>query len=81
LLANWSEPSADARNVAWIRGLFDKLRPAMKPGVYVNFMSGDEQDRVPEAYHERWDRIVAVKSHYDPANFFRLNQNVPPRKP
>ena len=80
LLANWSEPSADSGNVAWIRGVFNKLRPAMKPGVYVNFMSGDEQDRVPEAYHERWDRIVAVKSHYDPNNFFRLNQNVPPRK-
>jgi hypothetical protein len=80
LLANWSEPSADATNVAWIRGIFNRLRPAMKPGVYINFMSGDEQDRVPEAYHERWDRIVAVKSHYDPKNFFRLNQNVPPRK-
>jgi hypothetical protein len=81
LLANWSAPSADAGNIAWIRGLFNKLRPAMKPGVYINFMSGDEQDRVPEAYHERWDRIVAVKSHYDPNNFFRLNQNVPPRTP
>ena len=80
LLANWSEPSADADNIAWIRGIFNKLRPAMKPGVYINFMSGDEQDRVPEAYHDRWDRIVAVKSHYDPNNFFRLNQNVPPRK-
>jgi hypothetical protein len=80
LLANWSEPSADTANVAWIRGVFNKLRPAMKPGVYINFMSGDEQDRVPEAYHERWDRIVAVKSHYDPNNFFRLNQNVPPMK-
>jgi hypothetical protein len=80
LLANWSDASADAGNIAWVRGLFHKLRPAMKPGVYVNFMSGDEQDRVPEAYRERWDRMVAVKSHYDPGNFFRLNQNVPPRK-
>jgi hypothetical protein len=80
LLANWVEPSGDAGNIAWIRGIFNNLRPAMKPGVYINFMSGDEQDRVPEAYHERWDRIVAVKSHYDPNNFFRLNQNVPPRK-
>ena len=80
LLATWSEPSADAANVAWIRGTFNNLRPAMTPGVYVNFMSGDEQDRVPEAYHQRWDRIVAVKSHYDPNNFFRLNQNVPPRR-
>src|SRR3984957_13166925 len=80
LLANWAEPSADADNIAWIRGIFNKLRPAMKPGVYVNFMSGDEQDRVPEAYHDRWNRLRTVKSHYDPNNFFRLNQNVPPRK-
>ena len=80
LLANWSHASADGANISWIRGLFDKLRPAMKPGVYINFMSGDEQDRVPEAYHERWDRMVAVKTEYDPDNFFRLNQNVPPRK-
>jgi len=80
LLASWSDVSADADNVSWVRGVFNKLRPAMKPGVYVNFMSGDEQDRVPEAYHEHWDRLVAVKSHYDPKNFFRLNQNVPPRR-
>lgn len=80
LLANWSDASADARNISWIRGVFNKLRPAMKPGVYVNFMSGDEQDRVPEAYLERWDRIVAVKTQYDPTNFFRMNQNIPPQK-
>ena len=80
LIGNWSDPADDEMNIAWVRGLFDKLRPAMKPGVYVNFMSGDEQDRVPEAYHERWDRMVGVKSRYDPDNFFRLNQNVQPRK-
>lgn len=79
LLANWAEPTLDAANISWVRQLFHRLRPAMKPGVYVNFMSADEQDRVPEAYHERWQRIVEVKSHYDPNNFFRLNQNIPPR--
>src|SRR6185437_8493772 len=78
LLANWAEPAEDADHIAWVRGVFARLRPAMKPGVYVNFMSGDEQDRVPEAYRERWDRMVAVKSHYDPCNFFRMNQNVQP---
>ena len=80
LLANWENPSEDQANVAWVRNLFAQLRPAMTPGVYVNFMSGDEDDRVPEAYRERWDRLVAVKSHYDPQNFFRLNQNIPPKK-
>ncbi len=80
LLANWEDAFADPLHISWVRGLFHQLRPAMKPGVYVNFMSGDEQDRVPEAYRERWDRMVAVKEHYDPKNFFRLNQNVQPRK-
>jgi hypothetical protein len=79
LLANWQDASADAGNIAWVRGLFKTLRPAMKPGVYVNFMSSDEQERVPEAYRQRWDRMVAVKTHYDPTNFFCLNQNVKPR--
>jgi FAD binding domain/Berberine and berberine like len=80
LLGNWSDSAEDAANIAWIRGLFADLRPSMTPGVYVNFMSGDEQDRVPEAYRERWDRLVYAKTHYDPNNFFRLNQNVRPRK-
>jgi hypothetical protein len=80
LLGNWSDSVDDAANIAWIRGLFAELRPSMTPGVYVNFMSSDEQDRVPEVYRERWDRLVDVKTHYDPNNFFRLNQNVQPGK-
>jgi hypothetical protein len=48
----------------------------MTPGVYINFMSGDEDDRTREAYDERWERRIAVKSRYDPDNFFRLNQNI-----
>ncbi len=79
LLANWVEPAEDAGHISWVRALFARLRPAMKPGVYVNFMSGDEQERVPEAYQERWERMLAVKSHFDPRNFFRMNQNVQPR--
>jgi FAD/FMN-containing dehydrogenase len=80
LLGNWSTPADDAANISWVRQLFALLRPAMTPGVYINFMSGDEDDRTPEAYRERWDRLVAVKSHYDPKNFFRLNQNIPPQQ-
>jgi hypothetical protein len=80
LLANWADASADGSHISWIRALFQELRPAMTPGVYVNFMSGDEQDRVPEAYQQRWERMVTIKAHYDPGNFFCLNQNVRPRQ-
>lgn len=78
ILADWDSPGDDAKNISWVRSLFANLRPAMQPGVYVNFMSGDESERIKEAYSERWDRLVAVKTHYDPSNFFRLNQNIPP---
>lgn len=79
LLAHWSDAADDAANISWVRQLFQRLRPGMKPGVYINFMSGDEQDRVPEVYQERLQRIASVKAHYDPRNFFRLNQNIAPR--
>ena len=78
LLADWKDPADDAANVSWVRSLFNRLRPHMKPGVYVNFMSGDEQERVPEAYQDRWQRLLRVKTQYDPSNFFRLNQNIAP---
>jgi hypothetical protein len=78
LLGNWFSPAEDIGNISWVRQIFAQLRPAMTPGVYINFMSGDEDDRTHEAYRERWDRLVAIKSKYDPGNFFRLNQNIPP---
>lgn len=78
LLANWSDQANDAANIAWIRSLFARLRPTMAQGVHINFMSGDEADRVSEAYRDRWERLREIKTIYDPRNFFRLNQNIPP---
>jgi FAD/FMN-containing dehydrogenase len=80
ILGTWVNAKDDEANISWIRNLFAELKPFMTPGVYVNFMSGDEDNRVTEAYRQRWERLVAVKTHYDPDNFFRLNQNVQPRK-
>jgi FAD/FMN-containing dehydrogenase len=70
--------SEDAANIAWTRRLFANLRPWMKAGVYVNFMSGDEEERAPEAYRDRRERLREIKTKYDPQNLFRLNQNIPP---
>src|SRR5579872_1202329 len=81
ILSNWTEPREDAANIAWSRNLFSRLRPLMVQGVYVNFMSGDEEERVPEAYPGRWERLRSIKTKYDPGNVFRLNQNIPPHRP
>jgi hypothetical protein len=80
ILASWSDHKDDAINISWTRNLFAKLQPFMSPGAYVNFMSSDEEDRVAEAYRERWDRLVTIKNQFDPTNFFRLNSNVRTRK-
>ena len=78
ILSQWTKVSEDAANIAWTRRLFANLCPWMKPGVYVNFMSGNEEERVPEAYRDRWERLREIKTKYDPQNLFRLNQNIPP---
>lgn len=47
---------------------------------YVNFMGDEGSARVHDAYPgATWERLAAVKAHYDPTNLFRLNQNVPPQ--
>jgi FAD/FMN-containing dehydrogenase len=35
--------------------------------------------RIRNAYGlEKYNRLKALKNRYDPDNFFRLNQNIPP---
>lgn len=49
------------------------------PGAYVNFVGDEGAARVREAYPgATWERLVAVKTRYDPTNLFRLNHNIPP---
>ncbi len=48
-------------------------------GGYINFMMDDEgEDRVKASYGANYDRLRAVKRTYDPANLFRVNQNIRP---
>ena len=47
-------------------------------GAYVNFMTGEEGDRVAAAYGANYDRLAQIKKHYDPDNLFHLNQNIKP---
>lgn len=50
-------------------------------GAYVNFLSDEGEARVRAAYPgHTWSRLAAIKARYDPANLFRLNQNIPPVK-
>jgi FAD binding domain/Berberine and berberine like len=48
-------------------------------GGYVNFMMDEGEDRIRATYGHNYDRLVAMKTKYDPTNFFRVNQNIKPR--
>jgi FAD/FMN-containing dehydrogenase len=67
-------------DTAWTRKFFAALG-RFRQGVYVNFLGGDEDpDRVREAYGDAvHDRLVEVKTTYDPDNLFHHNQNSRPR--
>ena len=62
----------------WVRNFWSALEP-YQTSVYVNFLMEEGQERVRHAYGaEKYGRLQALKREYDPDNFFRLNQNIPP---
>jgi FAD/FMN-containing dehydrogenase len=74
----WEDPAKDAACIAWARQLFQAATPFATGGVYVNFLTAEEQGRVPAAYGNNYARLVALKKKYDPSNLFRVNQNIGP---
>jgi len=72
----WETAAEDARCRAWSREFFDAAAPFATGGVYVNFMSEDEEQRTPSAYGSNYGRLAELKARYDPENLFRTNQNV-----
>lgn len=77
--SRWSLPGDAGAHIAWTQHLWEAMRPFTAGGTYVNFMGEEGHDRVRAAYGEAiYQRLVAVKDTYDPANVFRLNQNVRP---
>jgi FAD/FMN-containing dehydrogenase len=75
ILSQWPDPADNDRNVDWTRRFFEAMSPYLERAVYVNNL-GDSEHRVREAYGANYERLVAVKAAYDPANLFRPNQNI-----
>ena len=72
----WDDAAQDDMGVAWAREFFKASAPYASAGVYVNFMTEDESDRVAAAYGENYARLKQVKKKYDPENIFHNNQNI-----
>ena len=66
----WLDPGTTEENVAWARGTYDGMEPFLTAGRYVNYLAEDDtgDDPVRSAYGPNYDRLVQVKTKYDPTN-------------
>jgi FAD/FMN-containing dehydrogenase len=74
----WEDPADDERCIGWARDFFNAATPFASGGVYVNFLTADEGDRVHAAYGSNYHRLAQVKRQYDPGNLFCMNHNIKP---
>ena len=77
ILSMWDDPADAETNIAWTRGLAAATAPFSTGGVYVN--GADPGTRASAAYGANYDRLVHIKTAYDPTNFFCHNQNIRPK--
>jgi len=73
------DPANAAKITKWCKGYFAALKPHAMGGAYVNFMMEEDEGRVRRSYGSNYERLVEVKTKYDPDNFFHVNQNIRPK--
>ncbi len=78
IISNWPDKADDEVNIAWTRNIWEAVQPFLSNKVYVNALGVEGKDRVKEAYGENYQKMLELKRKYDPANLFRMNQNIEP---
>jgi FAD/FMN-containing dehydrogenase len=77
----WLDPEHNEANIQWTRDFWQEMRNYSDGQVYFNFnsdMSGTS-DLVKDSFGHNYDRLVEVKTKYDPDNFFSVNVNIKPK--
>ncbi len=78
---SWSDPAQNDEAVAWGREFWAAMGRYSTGGLYLNFPGlGEEKDELVRAgYGVNYDRLVELRTKYDPANLFSMNLNIPPK--
>ncbi|SDL89839.1 FAD/FMN-containing dehydrogenase [Modicisalibacter muralis] len=77
----WSDPGEDTANIAWARdGWTASERFGHHGRVYLNFPGHGEDGAAltRTSFGSNYQRLVEIKTKYDPENRFRFNQNIAP---
>jgi FAD/FMN-containing dehydrogenase len=80
IISQWTNPAEAAVHVQWTRQFWSLAEPFTTGAVYVNHIAEDEPGRIHAAFGPNYERLVAVKTQYDPSNLFRLNHNIAPHR-
>ncbi|HMJ85911.1 MAG TPA: FAD-binding oxidoreductase [Vicinamibacterales bacterium] len=78
IASQWTDPGETERGIRWAREAFASLTPYLAPTRYVNYLEDDARDGAAVVYGSNLARLRAIKTKYDPDNFFRHNVNILP---
>ena len=78
IASQWMRSEETERGIKWARETFASLTPYLAPTRYVNYLEDDAPDPAAVAYGPNLPRLRAIKTKYDPENFFRHNVNILP---
>jgi FAD/FMN-containing dehydrogenase len=79
IAGSWESSADDEANVAWARGAWEDIRRFSTGGTYINFLNEEESgERLHDAYGDNYNRLIEVKTKWDPTNLFRMNKNIAP---
>jgi FAD/FMN-containing dehydrogenase len=76
--ASWDDPKQAATRTAWQKQTWKAFEP-YSVGLYANLNAAEPNVKARSAYGDNLERLVEVKTKYDPKNLFHLNPNVVPR--
>jgi hypothetical protein len=76
--ASWSDPSQASARTAWQKDTWKAFQP-FSHGLYANLNAAEPDVKARSAYGVNLERLVEIKSKYDPKNLFHLNPNITPR--
>ena len=79
VMANWPDEAEDEQHIAACRDGWRRVEP-FTSGYYTNALASDDDSRMRTIYGRNYDRLVDIKTRFDPDNLFRLNANIPPRR-
>lgn len=76
----WDDAGEDAQQLSWSRMTASYLARLSMRGNYVNEQGDAGTEVARAAYGDlKYARLGRIKAAYDPANLFRLNQNIEPK--